>query len=100
MFRERIIEAIKKVVGDVEINIETPEIETYGDYSSNVAMTTFENAKLQITNAKSKNPREYAEEIVAQLKLDKELAGMVDKIEVAGPGFINFWLTRSDLVNN
>ena len=41
-----------------------------------------------------KNPRDLAEEIVEKLKKNAELAKVIDleKIEVAGPGFINFWV--------
>lgn len=59
----------------------------FGDYSSNMALS-------------HKPPREYAESLVAKLKKDKKLSGLVDKIEIAGPGFINFWLKEDLLVSN
>jgi arginyl-tRNA synthetase len=49
----------------------------FGDYQANGAMGA---AKVMGTN-----PRELAARIVAELKLD----GIADKIEIAGPGFIN-----------
>lgn len=100
MLRETIITAIKKAAGEVDVDLETPDIEEYGDYSTNVAMTTFENAKLQMPNAKWRSPSEYAKVLVGKLQTNKELAEIVDKIEVAGSGFINFWLKRMMLVKN
>ena len=52
-----------------------------GDLASNIAMRLAKPAR--------KNPRELAASIVASLP-DSEL---VDKVEIAGPGFINFYLS-------
>jgi arginyl-tRNA synthetase len=49
----------------------------FGDYQANCAMGA--------AKAMSTNPRELATKIVAAL----DLAGIADKIEIAGPGFIN-----------
>jgi arginyl-tRNA synthetase len=88
-----IVKALKKVTGNKEIHLETPEIESHGDYSSNVAMQIASETK------ESKTPRKVAEETVKNLKKDKKLMEKVDKIEVAGPGFINFWIKESELVS-
>ncbi|MBN2222235.1 MAG: arginine--tRNA ligase, partial [Vallitaleaceae bacterium] len=114
-----IYQAIKRVINVDEIHLETPEREEYGDYSSNVAMQLFSKSEIRSTkyetNSKSKisnskqgtnksiaaghnSPRELAEKIAEQLRRDKELQKIVERIEVAGPGFINFHLTRSVLV--
>ena len=42
----------------------------------------------------NRKPRELAESIVASLRLP---ADVVSRVEVAGPGFINFWLAKSAL---
>jgi len=57
-----------------------------GDYATNVAMLT--------RSHEATNPRMVAEKLVGELKKDKVLGGVVDleRIEVAGPGFINFFL--------
>lgn len=70
-------------VSDVAFVVEHPADLSHGDYACNAAMV----AAKQL----GKNPRELAEEIVAKLegKIDS-----VAKIEIAGPGFINFHLTR------
>lgn len=52
-----------------------------GDYSTNVALSAAKKA--------GKNPRELAQEILAELKVVEGVA----KIEIAGPGFINFYLS-------
>lgn len=91
-----------------EIHLETPEREEFGDYSSNVAMQLFSQNKEQSAKNKDKNqslitnyqsPLELAEEIVNKLNADKKLQEVVEKIEVAGAGFINFWLKREVLIN-
>lgn len=106
--KEKIIASLKKALSlygwdnekPANIHIEIPEREEFGDYGSNVAMTTFENSKLQIPNAKWRNVREYAEEIVTKLKSDTELMEVVDRVEIAGPGFINFFLKNDLLFKN
>jgi arginyl-tRNA synthetase len=66
-----------------EVLIEHPADTTNGDFASNVALALSKKAK--------SNPRELAEKIAAELMKGK--IEFVEKIEVAGPGFINFYLT-------
>ncbi len=66
------------------INLEHPSDSAHGDYSCNVAMM----AAKQL----GKNPRKLAQEIVDILN-GQEIQ-YVDRAEVAGPGFINFFLVR------
>ncbi len=61
---------------------ETPRIAAHGDLTTNVAMAAARQAGL--------NPRELAQQIVDRLTLDRTL---VDRVEIAGPGFINFRFT-------
>lgn len=70
---------------DVEPELTRPE-EQFGDYSTNVAMQL--GAKL------SKQPREIAEALANKIQGSE----MVAKTEVAGPGFINFWLSNKALL--
>ena len=67
----------------VDFSLEHPADSSHGDYATNVAMILAKEA--------GANPRELAEKIVAKLESQIEY---VEKIEVAGPGFINFYLTR------
>lgn len=91
MIKDKIIKALKDASGEREINLEFPDNESFGDYTTNVALILAKK-----TNA---NPHELAEEIISKLAADPNLNDLIEKIEVAGPGFINFWLTRFLLVN-
>ncbi|MDU0333106.1 MULTISPECIES: arginine--tRNA ligase [Paenibacillus] len=68
------------------IVLEVPKDKAHGDFATNAAM--------QLTRIAKKNPRQIAEEILGQLDYGK--AG-IEKAEVAGPGFINFTLSKSYL---
>jgi arginyl-tRNA synthetase len=68
-----------------KINLEYPEDFANGDYSSNIAMI--------LAKQVAQNPRELAEKIVAEIK--ERLPKEIEKIAVAGPGFINFYLSQS-----
>ncbi|MDX8418029.1 arginine--tRNA ligase [Absicoccus intestinalis] len=66
-----------------KIIIETPKTKDHGDYASNVAM--------QLTRQLHTNPREIAKNIVDASDLSK---ANVSQIEIAGPGFLNFTLSK------
>jgi arginyl-tRNA synthetase len=77
------------------INLEHPEELSNGDYSSNIAMV--------LSKKLGKNPRELADKIVEILNShfnsgDKNY-NEIQKIEVAGPGFINFYLSNNFFQN-
>lgn len=65
--------------------IETPKDEKNGDFSTNLAM--------QLTRILRQNPRKIAEAIVGGI----DLPGLVERVEIAGPGFINFYLVPGGL---
>ncbi|MDZ7264341.1 MAG: arginine--tRNA ligase [candidate division KSB1 bacterium] len=65
----------------VSIELERPKQEAHGDWSTNVAMKLAAPAR--------KNPRQMAEAIREQLAFP---AGLIDNIDIAGAGFINFFL--------
>lgn len=54
------------------------------------------NAAFRLGKEQGKNPREVAEEMVLKL-LSAAPLEFFDKVEVAGPGFINFWLSQKTL---
>ena len=87
--KDQIIKAFGKASGVKDPSLEIPENEKHGDYSTNVAMV--------LAKKEGKNPREFAQELVTNLQKDKNLGKIVSKIEVAGPGFINFWLSKQVL---
>ncbi|MBR3840365.1 MAG: arginine--tRNA ligase [Erysipelotrichales bacterium] len=70
---------------DGMIMIEIPKDSTKGDYSTNIAM--------RLTKLLRKNPQMIAQELVKELENTKG----VKSIEIAGPGFINFWMKSDSL---
>lgn len=68
--------------------LEAPKDKTHGDYSTNMAM--------QLARIAKKAPRQIAEAIQANMDLSK---GSVQKIDIAGPGFINFYMNNSYLTD-
>lgn len=71
-----------------EIILEKPKEKTHGDFAANIAM--------QLAKIAKKAPRQIAEDIVAHL--DTERAS-VAKVEIAGPGFINFFMKQDFLTD-
>ncbi len=69
-----------------EVILETPKEKEHGDYATNMAM--------QLARIAKKAPRQIAEEIVGQLDAEK---ASIEKIDIAGPGFINFFMDQSFL---
>ena len=62
---------------DAPANVQPAGRPEFGDYQANGVMTA--------AKARRMNPRALAQQVVDQL----DLAGIADKVEVAGPGFIN-----------
>ena len=83
-----LIEIFKKTskklsyLSEVDFSLDTPKSNEHGDLSCNAAMMLSKRLK--------KNPKLIAEEIISNLEYDKDI---VEKIEIAGPGFINFFFT-------
>jgi arginyl-tRNA synthetase len=67
--------------------LERPPKPELGDYSSNAAML--------LAGPLGENPREVAERLRGELEGDPGLAPDLERIEVAGPGFVNFFLADS-----
>ena len=65
-----------------EVNLEKPKVEAHGDFSTNFAMVMASLQKMP--------PRKVAQAIVDQLN---DSGRLLEKIEIAGPGFINFYVT-------
>lgn len=69
--------------------LERPKIKSHGDYASNVALVLASVFRI--------SPHELAKAIVDQINKhwdDWELTDEIEKIEIDGPGFINFFLTK------
>jgi len=66
--------------------LERPRDAGHGDLATNLA--------LLIARSRKANPRGVAAEVLAALALPE---GVVERTEIAGPGFINFWLAEDQL---
>jgi arginyl-tRNA synthetase len=83
-----ITELSKKLsyLDEIDIILEIPVQAAHGDLSLNAAMSLARKLK--------RKPREIAEEIIAGLEYDPEV---IEKVEIAGPGFINFFFRNTYL---
>jgi arginyl-tRNA synthetase len=80
-----------KIEKNPPILLSTPPQKQFGDFSSNIAMVLAKDLKLK--------PRDLAQVIVDSIqKTDK--GKNIKKLEIAGPGFINLFLTDEFLKNN
>src|SRR5580765_4370755 len=75
----RLEERLSELAG-APVELERPNDPAHGDYATNVAM--------RLAPVQRRSPRELGQELaVAATGLDE-----VERAEVAGPGFVNFWL--------
>jgi len=72
----------------IDFVLERPRDAGHGDLATNLGMVL---AKLERVK-----PRSMAERVIAELQLPD---GLVSKVEIAGPGFINFWLAEDQLAS-
>jgi arginyl-tRNA synthetase len=70
---------------DVAVTVERPRDPAHGDYATNAALV--------LAKAARRNPRELASQI--GVALEAALAGLIERPEIAGPGFINVRLTAA-----
>jgi arginyl-tRNA synthetase len=80
---ELLAQAAKTVaagIPDLDIQLERPKTAQHGDFSTNLAMT--------LAKPLRQNPRAIAETLVKALPVSE----FVEKVEIAGAGFINFFL--------
>ena len=70
----------------VEFVLERPRDAGHGDLATNLAMV--------LARKERGNPRKTAERVLDELRLSPDL---VARTEIAGPGFINFWLAQNQL---
>ncbi|MEO5596125.1 MAG: arginine--tRNA ligase [Lysobacteraceae bacterium] len=63
----------------------------HGDFASNLAMTLARHVSNPVAGAARSNPRELAQKLVDALPASASVA----KVEIAGPGFINFYLSNA-----
>ena len=89
MIKQAIIEAELAEEAELPlIHLETPRDKEHGDFATNIAM--------QLAGIARKAPRQIAEDITAHIDKD---AFSIEKIDIAGPGFINFYM-KSDYLGD
>ncbi|MDN5708456.1 MAG: arginine--tRNA ligase [Planococcus sp. (in: firmicutes)] len=89
--KQAIAEAVQKAgltEEPVQVQLESPRDKANGDYATNVAM--------QLTRLAKKPPRAIAEAIVENLNTQ---SANIEKVEIAGPGFINI-VIKKDYLND
>lgn len=94
--RSQISNLVDKAISDcgfeaVNYQVETPREKANGDFSTNAAML--------LTKIAKKAPRMIAEELVSKMDCKDTY---IEKVEIAGPGFINFYLNKNwlyDVIN-
>ncbi|KTD86299.1 arginine--tRNA ligase [Paenibacillus etheri] len=96
---ELVNERVKEAIADAIVNagivapeevpdivLEVPRDKAHGDLATNAAM--------QLTKIAKRNPRQIAEAIIEHLDTSR---ASIEKAEIAGPGFINFTLSKNYL---
>lgn len=91
--RSRVADGIARAMKDLglgeharDIGLERPNDPEHGDLSSNVALIT--------AKAVGRKPRDLAQEIAERIAFDPSF---IDRVDIAGPGFINFTFSREYL---
>lgn len=89
---EKISKELSRVLDVDEVNLDHPAEEKMGDLATNVAM--------MLAKMRGKNPRDLALEMADKIRNSTDLGEWIDleRVEVAGPGFINLWFKDSLLV--
>lgn len=91
---------LQKILKDILRKLNIPDVEpvveriadlSHGDYSTNIALVAAKRL--------GKNPWELAQDIVSKWSVASSQLSVVEKVEVAGAGFINFWLLKEELSN-
>ncbi len=87
----RVGDAVRRLLAEAgdegappEFAIETPRQAEHGDFACNAAMLLAKRLR--------RSPRQIAEALIAELG---DAGGLVERAEVAGPGFVNLWLAGS-----
>lgn len=87
--KELVQNSLKNLKVDIELSnivIERSKDKAHGDYATTIA--------LQMSRVLHKSPRDIAKELIQYLKAD-----FIENIEIAGPGFINFFVKSDSLTS-
>jgi len=84
----KIAALIERALADIgvvtPVTLERPKAQEHGDVATNVA--------LQAAKSLKRNPRELASTLASALKANPGSSGLIEAVDVAGPGFINLRL--------
>jgi arginyl-tRNA synthetase len=69
-------------MASISVSVERTRDSRHGDFASNIAM--------RLAKSAGKNPREFAQLIIEKLPPST----LIDKVDIAGPGFINFFVSK------
>ena len=92
MVKQHIIDQLNKVISAltdqaVTPHVDVPSLSEHGDYTTNIA--------LALSKKIRKSPMEIAKEIASSV--ERLAVSEIERVEVAGPGFINFWVSKEYL---
>ena len=73
-------------VEEATVLLERPKVAAHGDLACNVAM--------QLARQLKKNPRAIATDIIEHIEALPQAKALIEKFEIAGPGFINMRLSQ------
>ena len=83
-FRSALQSIAPDAAADVRVEVARPQMAEHGDFSTNLA--------LKMAGQLKQPPRQIAEALVAALDVGPD-DDLLARAEVAGPGFVNVWLT-------
>ena len=88
-----LIKSLKKINIDFnnDFNLVHPQDLKNGDYTTNIAM--------QLAGKYGKNPREFAQELILQINTQIDQNENIEKVEIAGPGYLNFYFSKKFFKN-
>jgi arginyl-tRNA synthetase len=90
--KHRLVDLLSQVAtglggAGVPVVLERPKVEAHGDFACNIA--------LQLGKRLQRPPREIAQAIADALRVHPAAAGLLDSVEIAGPGFVNLRLSAA-----
>ena len=97
MLKQKILEDLKKVVKElghktIDIVLSIPKNPSFGDYTTNLV--------LQLAKVKSTKGKQIPTEIANEILQKFEKPDYLEKVEIAGRGFINFYIKNKELIKN
>lgn len=86
--KQAVLVAFDEAIDDTLVHVEIPKDNTKGDYASNIAM--------RLAKVLKKSPLVIAQAIAEVLP---NYCPSIQTVDVAAPGFLNFWIKKNELAN-